>query len=176
MNKRTPSGKAGPASLRLYQQATDLLEKRNEAAKNPTLSSQCSFQPSLYHAKQGTPHFMNTGAKVHLKADHQEGQKIFLPTGSRSTRPLGKPVDMARIVGSGSDDSYALYPARAAKENQQLKESYAAYCEEHAATGKTGARIAAFGFELGSAVSFLLFTVTFHANLAHNLTRSPEHL
>ena len=43
VNKRTPSGKAGPASLRLYQQATDLIEKRNEDAKNPTLSSQVSL-------------------------------------------------------------------------------------------------------------------------------------
>ena len=117
-----------------------------------SLPSQCTFQPSLYHAKQGTPHFKNPGAKVHLKDDHQEGQKIYLPTGSRSTRPVGKPVDMARIVGSGSDDSYALYPARAAKNNQHFKEAYSTYCEQHAATAKTAARIAAFGFELGSAV------------------------
>jgi hypothetical protein len=37
---------------------------------------------------------------------------------------------------------------------------------------------AAAGAAAGAAktVSFLLFTVTFHANPAHNLTRSPSHL
>jgi hypothetical protein len=36
--------------------------------------------------------------------------------------------------------------------------------------------LAAFDMRLLEKVSVLLFTVTFHANLAHSLTRSPSHL